>query len=92
MRIKGISHFSAIRVFWGMSWLVILRQIGEGVTGLQVGDQVSVVPYMHCGTCIACRNGKTNCCTDMKVLGVHIDGGMRELFPCQSAISLRPMG
>lgn len=44
----------------------------------QSGDQVTVIPYMHCGVCIACRNGRTNCCTDMKVLGVHIDGGMRE--------------
>jgi len=42
------------------------------------GDLVSVIPYMHCGDCIACRHGKTNCCTSMKVLGVHIDGGMRE--------------
>lgn len=46
--------------------------------GLQAGDQVSIIPYMHCGKCIACRNGRTNCCTDMQVLGVHIDGGMRE--------------
>lgn len=44
----------------------------------QSGDQVSIIPYIHCGVCIACRNGRTNCCTHMKVLGVHIDGGMRE--------------
>ncbi|MCM3772512.1 MULTISPECIES: zinc-binding alcohol dehydrogenase family protein [Priestia] len=46
--------------------------------GLKAGDQVSIIPYMECGKCIACRNGKTNCCTDMKVLGVHIEGGMSE--------------
>ncbi|UJF32376.1 zinc-binding alcohol dehydrogenase family protein [Paenibacillus hexagrammi] len=45
---------------------------------LRAGDQVCVIPYMHCGVCIACRSGKTNCCTSMQVLGVHIDGGMRE--------------
>ncbi|RYY62164.1 MAG: zinc-binding alcohol dehydrogenase family protein [Chitinophagaceae bacterium] len=42
------------------------------------GDLVTVLPYLHCGTCIACRNGKPNCCVGMQVLGVHIDGGMVE--------------
>ncbi|TWE08655.1 hypothetical protein FB550_101682 [Neobacillus bataviensis] len=55
-----------------------IESIGENSCGLKEGDQVSVIPYMECGECIACRNGKTNCCTDMKVLGVHIEGGMSE--------------
>lgn len=46
--------------------------------GLKVGDICCVEPYLYCGTCIACRRGKTNCCTQMQVLGVHTDGGMRE--------------
>jgi 2-desacetyl-2-hydroxyethyl bacteriochlorophyllide A dehydrogenase len=52
--------------------------IGANNYGLAAGDQVCVIPYVHCGTCIACRNGKTNCCTAMSVIGVHQDGGMRE--------------
>lgn len=47
-------------------------------SGLRPGDAVYIVPYLHCGHCIACRAGKTNCCTSLKVLGVHIDGGMCE--------------
>ncbi len=46
--------------------------------GIRVGDQVSVIPYLHCGKCVACRAGKTNCCTEMRVIGVHVDGGMGE--------------
>ena len=45
-----------------------------------VGDLCCVIPYLNCGDCIACRRGKSNCCTQMQVLGVHIDGGMREQF------------
>lgn len=45
---------------------------------LKPGDAVYIVPYLHCGHCIACRAGKTNCCMSLKVLGVHIDGGMCE--------------
>lgn len=47
-------------------------------TTLQVGTPVYVMPYLSCGTCIACRNGKPNCCTSIKVLGVHTDGGMTD--------------
>lgn len=47
-------------------------------TGFNVGDKVTFIPYFHCGTCIACRNGLTNCCVSMQVFGVHIDGGMAE--------------
>ena len=42
------------------------------------GQIVVVNPYIACGTCIACRNGKPNCCTRISVLGVHVDGGMCE--------------
>jgi 2-desacetyl-2-hydroxyethyl bacteriochlorophyllide A dehydrogenase len=42
------------------------------------GDPVIVIPYLSCGTCIACRKGKTNCCTTLACLGVHCDGGMAE--------------
>ena len=52
----------------------------ESEGDLAVGDRCCIVPYLHCGQCIACRRGKTNCCVRMQVLGVHLDGGMRELF------------
>ncbi|MCQ3031096.1 zinc-binding alcohol dehydrogenase family protein [Pseudomonas syringae] len=45
---------------------------------LAVGDVVYVMPYLSCGTCIACRQGKTNCCTRIQVLGVHCDGAFTE--------------
>lgn len=53
-------------------------EIDENVRGIKAGDKVVVMPYISCGKCIACRNGKTNCCTNIKVLGVHTDGGMQE--------------
>ncbi|APZ45542.1 alcohol dehydrogenase [Polaribacter reichenbachii] len=53
-------------------------EIGENARGIKAGDKVVVMPYVSCGKCIACRNGKTNCCTNITVLGVHGDGGMQE--------------
>lgn len=50
---------------------------GEGTT-LARGTRVIVNPYLSCGTCIACRAGRPNCCTTLSVLGVHRDGAMCE--------------
>jgi 2-desacetyl-2-hydroxyethyl bacteriochlorophyllide A dehydrogenase len=46
--------------------------------GLKIGDCCAVEPYLDCGKCQACRRGLTNCCEELKVLGVHTDGGMVE--------------
>jgi len=45
--------------------------------GLAVGDQCSLEPFLACGKCGACRVGKTNCCENMQVIGVHTDGCMQ---------------
>lgn len=63
-------------------------EIGENSRGIKAGDKVVIMPYISCGTCIACINGKTNCCTDISVLGIHIDGGMQEQITVPSNILL----
>ena len=45
---------------------------------LAPGDPVYVMPYLSCGRCVACRQGKTNCCVNIQVLGVHRDGAFTE--------------
>ena len=61
-----------------------LEVVEIGVTtlqhDLQVGDACCVRPYLNCGVCDACRRGFENACVQMQVLGVHRDGGMRELI------------
>lgn len=53
-------------------------EIGDNSKGLKVGDRVIVDPYLYCGKCYPCSLKRTNCCEDLKVLGVHVDGGMAE--------------
>ncbi len=53
--------------------------IGAEVQNVTVGAHCAVRPYLACGHCPPCRRGKPNCCANMQVFGVHIDGGMREL-------------
>jgi len=75
---KGNQPFFHYPRILGHELSGVIERVGKNKEGLAPGDQVAIIPYMHCGECIACRSAKTNCCTDMKVLGVHIDGGMRE--------------
>ncbi len=53
-------------------------EIGSGVTKYKVGDRVIIDQVTACGHCYACRKGRPNVCMDLKVRGVHIDGGYRE--------------
>ncbi len=54
--------------------------VGDGVTNVAAGNRCSVEPYINCQSCSACRRGRTNCCENLKVLGVHTDGGLRPRF------------
>jgi 2-desacetyl-2-hydroxyethyl bacteriochlorophyllide A dehydrogenase len=56
----------------------------DNAPGFEIGEAVTFIPYFNCGSCIACRFGKPNCCTDIKVCGVHVDGGMVEYLQVPS--------
>ncbi len=52
--------------------------------GFAIGEAVTFIPYFNCGHCVACRNGKPNCCVSINVCGVYIDGGMAEYLQVPS--------
>jgi 2-desacetyl-2-hydroxyethyl bacteriochlorophyllide A dehydrogenase len=56
----------------------------DGNDDFKPGERVTFIPYFNCGTCIACRMNKPNCCVHMQVCGVHVDGGMREYLSVPS--------
>ncbi len=56
----------------------------DGAEGFIPGESLTFIPYFNCKKCIACRNGKPNCCIQLKVCGVHIDGGMAEYLSVPS--------
>lgn len=77
---KGNQPFFTYPRVVGHELGVEIAAVGPNEKGLAVGDRCAVEPYLHCGRCIACRRGKTNCCDALQVLGVHTDGGMREFM------------
>jgi 2-desacetyl-2-hydroxyethyl bacteriochlorophyllide A dehydrogenase len=48
--------------------------------GITAGDRCAVEPYLNCGKCAPCRSAHYNNCEEIRVLGVHADGGMREFL------------
>jgi 2-desacetyl-2-hydroxyethyl bacteriochlorophyllide A dehydrogenase len=56
----------------------------DNAPGFEIGEAISFIPYFNCGVCIACRSGKSNCCTQMQVCGVHVNGGMAEYLSVPS--------
>jgi alcohol dehydrogenase len=59
---------------------VEVLSVGADVTNVKPGDRCSVEPYINNPQSYASRRGRTNCCEDLQVLGVHIDGGLRPRF------------
>ncbi|HCZ37262.1 MAG TPA: alcohol dehydrogenase [Cytophagales bacterium] len=64
----------------------------DNAPGFVRGEIVTIIPYFNCGSCIACLRGKPNCCVNMKVCGVHVDGGMVEYLSVPSAALVHSNG
>lgn len=88
---RGKQPFFSYPRILGHELGVEVVALGDNVKHLKVGDKCSVEPYLNCGSCMACGNGKSNCCEKMRVLGVHVDGGMSEFIRVPAA-KLHPSG
>lgn len=64
-------------------------EVDNNSKGIVKGDKVVVMPYLSCGNCVACSSGKTNCCSNIAVLGVHTDGGMQNYISVPTDILLK---
>ena len=64
----------------GHEMVGVVEETGEGGTGVKAGDRVIVNQVTSCGHCYPCRIGRGNVCDELKVRGVHIDGGYREFI------------
>jgi 2-desacetyl-2-hydroxyethyl bacteriochlorophyllide A dehydrogenase len=76
---RGKQPFFSYPRILGHELGVEIVAIGANDRGLKVGDKCAVEPSLNCGRCIACRRGRSNCCENLQVMGVHVDGGMREV-------------
>ena len=52
--------------------------VGDGVHEVKAGDRVAVFPVLTCGSCRACREGATEACPRLQIMGVHRPGAYAE--------------
>ena len=74
-----------------------ITALGEGVSGLSVGDLVSVSPSRPCGHCAYCQRGLHNHCENMRFYGSampfpHIQGAFREVLIADASQCVRADG
>jgi len=67
-----------------------ITALGEGVSGLAVGQLVAVSPSRPCGHCRFCANAQYNHCLNMRFYGSampfpHIQGAFREVLVAEAA-------
>ena len=69
-----------------------IHEVGSGVTNVEVGDTVIVLPYITCGLCASCRRGDDMHCVNGRFPGISEDGGFADflLTSARSVIKLDP--
>ncbi len=66
--------------------------LGPDVKGAKVGDKAVVYPWIGCGTCWYCTNGREHLCPAPRALGVNKDGGYADHVLVPDAKYLYPYG
>lgn len=90
--LHGSNPFVAYPRVIGHEFAGVVTALGEGVSGIAVGDHVVADPVIACGHCYPCRVGRPNVCAHLNVLGVHRDGGFRAtaVLPAANAVRIDP--
>jgi NADPH:quinone reductase-like Zn-dependent oxidoreductase len=67
----------------------IVREVGEFVSWVSVGDEVMLQPGVSCGHCLECLSGRDNLCREYDIIGYRRDGGYAE-FVSAPAVNVIP--
>lgn len=87
----GKHPFTQYPVTQGHEVSGVVTKLGEGVTGLEVGQKATIEPQVFCGKCYPCTHGKYNLCEELKVMGFQATGAASEFFVVeQSKVTLLP--
>lgn len=67
-------------------------ETGAGVRRVREGDLVGVESHLFDWTCAQCRRGDMHLCRNLRVIGVHIDGGFAEHIVIPEANAIESNG
>lgn len=74
------GHYAAenLPMIPGHEFTGTIAELGEGVSGLTVGNPVVVDMNIGCGTCYWCRRNEILNCPEMQQMGITMDGAFAE--------------
>ena len=76
----GEHPFTAYPVTQGHEVSGDIVALGKSVSGLFVGQKVTIEPQVFCGNCYPCIHGKYNLCEELKVMGFQTTGTASTYF------------
>lgn len=75
----GHNPYATYPTIQGHEFSARVIGFGPGYHGpVHIGDRVTVEPLLSCGECYPCRHARPNCCTSLRVLGIHTTGAFAE--------------
>jgi len=86
---RGSHPFRSAPVVLGHELSGTVAAMGASVEGFTLGDPVTVMPYVACGTCRYCRMGRDNLCEDKVVPGQDWAGTFGEYFVSPAAVTFK---
>jgi len=86
----GVATFKKPPVVLGHEASGVVEEVGSSATRLAKGQRVLIPAVLTCGACRYCRMGRENICSNMKMLGNHIDGAYAEYVavPAKDVLNL----
>jgi (R,R)-butanediol dehydrogenase/meso-butanediol dehydrogenase/diacetyl reductase len=76
----------------GHEFAGVVHEVGEGVDDVHVGDRVVVEPYIICGRCDACQQGRYNVCQTLGFVGLSGYGGGFSQYVVAERRWIHPLG
>lgn len=76
---RGKHMTATVPVVLGHEILGTIESLPEGYDGkFELGQRVLMNPIISCGHCSACKHGLPWVCENLKLLGIHVNGGYEE--------------
>jgi threonine dehydrogenase-like Zn-dependent dehydrogenase len=91
IRYPGLTRFPTIL---GHELAGDVVEVGSRVTGIPVGEPVTIEDMVRCGTCYPCRINQPNHCENLDEIGFSLDGGFAEYVrvPARNCWSIADVG
>jgi L-iditol 2-dehydrogenase len=81
----GKHPYTSFPVVQGHEVSGTVEGVGAEVSGFGLGDRVTIMPQVVCGTCQPCRTGRGHICDHLKVMGFQTTGTASESFVVDAA-------